>query len=203
LHELATSVREKFDLGFWKSTASAQLNYSMPAIGSQFSYITAGLKLSLEGKLGGWGKAWLSGSYDALLNGALPSQSFFFFDSRDAVIAPRAVFRTMSPFEFQGDRAWSVMFEQNFYDLPTRALGIRMPIDIHWFGFANVAGVTLSDSSAHNLAVPVQTLGSKPYAEAGFGIGNIWNVIRLDAAWRLTHRLQHNFFVTGTLALSF
>lgn len=31
------------------------------------------------------------------------------------------------------------------------------------------------------------TLESKPYVETGFGIGNIFKVLRVDAVWRLTH----------------
>ncbi len=203
LHELLLNASENFPLGFWSGKASLNVDYSNSSIGSQFNYLTSVLALSLEGKLGGWGKAWISGTYKALLNGALPEQRLFFFDARDAIIAPRDVFRTLSPFEFQGDKTWTLQFEQNFYDLPTRALGITMPIDLHWFGFANMAGASLSNATNTALAVPVQTLGAKPFAEAGFGIGNILTVLRFDATWRLDYFAQHNFFVTGTLAISF
>ena len=53
------------------------------------------------------------------------------------------------------------------------------------------------------LAAPIETLGAKPFAEAGFGIGNILNVLRFDATWRLTYKTANNFYVTGTLAISF
>lgn len=203
LHEVSVDLNEDFPLGFWGGSATANFAYSNSAIGSKFNYFTSDLRLSLEGKLGGWGKTWISGKYQSLLSGALPAQNLFFFDARDAIIAPRDVFRTLSPFEFQGDRALTVHFEQNFYDLPTRALGIHMPIDLHWFGFANMAEASLSSTTSALLPAPVQTLGSTPFAEAGFGIGNILNVLRFDAAWRLTYKTANNFYVTGTLAISF
>ena len=109
----------------------------------------------------------------------------------------------MSPLEFQGDQVWSAMFEQNFYNLPTRLLGIHPGGDLHWFGFANAAGATLSSETAGKLATPVGPILNGPFVEAGFGIGNIFNILRFDAAWRLTHKTDRNFFVTGTLAFSF
>ncbi len=203
LHELSLQSKENFPLGFWNGSIREGFAYSNPSIGSAFHYLTYAGNLTLEGKAGGWGKSWLSASWNGLLSGALPAQSLFFFEARDAVIAPRDVFRTLSPFEFEGDNTWSVMFEQNFYDLPTRALGIKMPLDLHWFGFANLAGATLTSATRAILPAPVQTLDSKPFAEAGFGIGNILNVLRFDAAWRLDYKTEHNFYVTGTLAISF
>ncbi|GEM_PF-2577073 len=203
LHELSASIGGDARPGFWNVDWNADFAYSNPSLGGRFHYATAALGVTLDGKLGGWGKAWLSTNYKMLLLGALPAQSLFFFEARDAVLAPRDVFRTLSPFEFEGDRAWTVMFEQNFYDLPTRALGLKIFQDLQWFGFANAAGATLSSATQTLLPVPRVTLGSVPYAEAGFGIGNILNVLRFDAAWRLTHRLQNNLFVTGTMAITF
>jgi hypothetical protein len=203
LHQISVDLNEDFPLGFWKGSIHEGMMYSNAAIGSDFHYLTSEGRLNLEGKLGGWGKTWLAASWNELLSGTLPSQNLFFFDARDAIVAPRDVFRTLSPFEFQGDRTWTLQLEQNFYDLPTRALGITMPIDLHWFGFANVAGASLTDATRAALATPVQTLGTKPFAEAGFGIGNILNVLRFDATWRLDYKTSNNFYVTGTLAISF
>ena len=203
MHEISLDLNENFPLGFWEGSIHEGMIYSNASIGSAFNYLTSEGRLSLEGKVGGWGKTWISASWNELLTGALPAQSLFFFDARDAIIAPRDVFRTLSPFEFQGDRTWAVQFEQNFYDLPTRALGIHMPGDLHWFGFANVAGASLTNATRALLPSPVQTLGTTPFTEAGFGIGNILNVLRFDAAWRVTYKTTNNFYVTGTLAISF
>ncbi len=203
MHELSVQSNEDFPIGFWKGSIHEGLAYSNRSIGSDFNYLTSEGRFSLEGKLGGWGKTWISATYQEVLIGALPAQSLFFFDSHNSVIAPRDAFRTLSPFEFEGDKTWGFMIEQNFYDLPTRALGIAMPGDLHWFGFANLAGASLTNATRAILPVPTQTLGSKPFAEAGFGIGNILNVLRFDATWRLDYKTEHNFFVTGTLAISF
>lgn len=203
LHELAVSADWKFYRGFGEEAISARFAYADSAIGSQFTYATASIHLTLDGKDGVWGKAWLDLAGSALIRGTLPRQSLFYFESRNSIVAPRSVFRTMSPLEFQGDQVWSAMFEQNFYDLPTRLLGIHPGADLHWFGFANAAGATLTNETGYRLATPVSPILNKLFVEAGFGIGNILNVFRLDAAWRLTHKTDRNFFVTGTLAFSF
>ncbi len=203
LHEIGAFATESFSSGNWQGSGSLQFAYSSAGIGSQFDYLTGAIEASLEGKTGGWGRTWLHGKFDYTLNGSLPNQSLFHFESRNVVLAPRETFRTMSPLEFRGDRASSLMFEQNFYDLPTRALGIKLPIDLHWFGFANAATMDITAKSQNALATPVEPIGLTPYLEAGFGIGNILNIFRFDATWRLTHKVDRNFFVTGTLAFSF
>ena len=114
LHEISLELNENFTLGFWNGSIHEGMNYSNPSIGSQFNYLTSEGRLTLEGKLGGWGKSWIAASWNELLSGALPAQNLFFFDARDAIIAPRDVFRTLSPFEFQGDRTWTVQFRTKF-----------------------------------------------------------------------------------------
>ena len=203
IHEIALNLSDNIPLGFWSSSVSGNATYSAPSIGSEFNYTTASVHFSIEGRDGGWGKSWVSATYSALLNGALPAQNLFIFETRDAIIAPRDVFHAMYPFEFQGDKAWQAMFEQNFFDLPTRALGIHMPIELQWLGFAHFAGASLSNATKAIQPTPTETLGSTPFIEAGFGIGNIFHILRIDATWRLTHQVEHNFFVTGTLGLSF
>lgn len=180
LHELTLQANAEY-----KNIAeNTELHYSSSGIGSEFNYLWLGVNATIEGSLGGWGKAHLFLSERELLSGVLPTQSLFFIEGRNAVLAPSDVFRTVSPFEFQGDHLAEIMFEQNFYDLPTRALGINMPQDLHWLGFANMA------------------LVDEQVIEAGFGIGNILNLLRVDATWRITPRIEHNFFVTGTVAFS-
>ncbi len=179
--------------------ASIGLDFSNPGIGSEFTFLIVTESASFEQLLGGWGK--LNVSFDASLSkGDLPCQKLFFFDTRNSVLAHSDVFRTMSPFEFQGTSAFSFMVDQNFYDLPTRALGITLPLALEWHGFVNIAGASFEN--VQPLSRKVQTLNS-PFVEAGFGIGNILNALRFDATWRLTHMLAQNFFVTGTVALSF
>jgi hypothetical protein len=190
LHQIGGNVSTSFKIGYWDASVNVSMAYADHNIGGEFDYLTGTLGATFEGKTGGWGSTWLKARVSDLFHGALPKQKLFYVESRNAVLAPRDVFRTMSPLEFESDRLWLLMFEQNFYDLPTRLLGITMPTELHWFGFANAAGANM----------PVLT---GPFLEAGFGIGNIFNILRFDAAWRLTQRVEHNFFVTGTLALSF
>ena len=73
----------------------------------------------------------------------------------------------------------SIMLEQNLYDLPTRLVGIHLP-DLYWFAFANGAVADLPHAVILSGNLPA-TL-EHPYYEAGFGVGNIFNLLRFDAA---------------------
>ncbi|MDP4198225.1 MAG: DUF5686 family protein [Bacteroidota bacterium] len=203
LHAIGAALTKDFYVSTWSGSATVQIDYADSVIGSQFTFATASAHITLEGKDGVWGKAWFDLAASDLLRGTLPNQSLFYFESRNSVITSRSVFRTMSPLEFQGDRTWSAMFEQNFYDLPTRFFGLHSLTDLQWIGFASLAGATLTDASANHIATAVMPILNQPFVEAGFGIGNILNIFRFDAAWRLTHKTNRNFFVTGTLAISF
>ena len=57
---------------------------------------------------------------------------------------------------------------------------------------ARVAWGTLSDANRRNAPFrlpPGSGTLEKPYVEVGVGLSNIFRVLRIDAFWRLTHRL--------------
>jgi hypothetical protein len=111
----------------------------------------------------------------------------------------------MEPQEFKGDHLWSAMLEQNFYDLPTRLLGVTFldPLDLHWIAFGNAGQALLSQSLRPQLGTLIVGTGSTPFVEAGLGIANIYNVARVDAAWRLTHKRETNFRASLSFGFSF
>ncbi|MFI5264853.1 MAG: hypothetical protein ACHQM6_10085, partial [Candidatus Kapaibacterium sp.] len=142
-----------------------------------------------------------SKEYPPWLIGPLPQWDYFFFETRNGFFSHEGYFRGLSPFEFQGDRMWSLNLEQNFYDLPTRILGIHFldQFDLHWLFHAGIGAIELGG------AVPVGSpvTAGKPYSEIGFGIGNIFNILQLEGTWRLTHKTTNNFYPTLDIHFSF
>jgi len=172
---------------------------------SSFDFTSLSLSGNLELRLVGVGPTAVNLSYERKLSGAMPNQHLFYFETRNFFLASVGGFHTLRELEYQGDESYSAMIEQNFYDIPTRLLGISLkPLDLHWIGFVNVGGTMLSSESAALLKTPIKTTAGTPFVEAGFGIGNIMNLLRIDAAWRVTHRIScENFAVTATLGLAF
>ncbi len=179
---------------------------SSKSIGSTFDYTSISLTAECGARLAGLGPTKLQLAYNRKLSGAMPDQHLFIFDeTRNFFFAIQNVFHTMNLREYQGDETYSAMLEQNFYDLPTRLIGLNLhPLDLHWFGFINIAHSLLTEESRSILRNQVKVTGVIPFLETGFGIGNILNVLRVDASWRVTHRRTgQNFAVTLDLGLHF
>ncbi len=191
--------------------SSGTLAYTSSQIGSEYTFSTLQLELTGSKRFGGLGITELTGRYSTLLSkeyppwliGPLPPWDYFFFESRSGFFSHERYFRGLSPFEFQGDRMWSLNLEHNFYDLPTRLLGIHFldQFDLHWLLHAGIGQIELGG------AVPVgaPVTAEKPYSEIGFGIGNIYNILQVEGTWRLTHRSTtvSNFYPTLEIKFSF
>jgi hypothetical protein len=175
------------------------------SFGSNFTFSSVTGSLEYETRQPAIGKTTLRLSASTVLSGIPQAQHLFSFEGRNVYFSRTHVFRTMTANEFEGDRAWSAMFEQNFFDLPVRALGLDFlePLDLHWIGFVNAGQTTLSQETKTQLVRPAQSTGKTPYIEAGFGVANIYNIVRFDAAWRLTHRRESNGFLSMSFGISF
>ncbi len=202
---ISIAANASFDLGAISLAPAITLVTTGKSLSSSFEYEAFTLENEFTLRIPGLGPTSLQLGYETKVSGAMPNQHLFSFESRNVFLAERYVFHTMSDHEYQGDASYCAMFEQNFYDLPTRLIGLNLkPIDLHWIGFLNVGATTLSSESAALLKSPIKTTNGSPFVEAGFGIGNILNLLRIDAAWRVTHRIAgENFAITATLGISF
>lgn len=127
-------------------------------------------------------------------------------------------FSCMDYYEFASDRWVSCFFEHHFGGF---FLG-RIPLlkRLKWREVVTCKGVWGSLSERNNGALtdteamlyfPQGMQGvSKPYIEAGFGIENIFRLVRVDCVWRLTHRNSRiaghrppDFAVNASLHLTF
>ncbi len=167
-------------------------------LGSSVSYSSSRTTLEFSSRLGGWGKVEVNGLYHRITSGNVTGWNVPFFEGRDQFLSKRGGFKTMKPFEFMGDEAASVYLEHNFYDLPTRLIGLDLSsLDLHWRIYG---GAAVMNDLRHG-TLPVT--GKTPFVEAGFGIGNIMNIIGLNASWRLTHKAETNFYPSLVLQFSF
>jgi hypothetical protein len=165
-------------------------------------YMLGGASLTTRTRLGGWGDLSVFGKLDATPTGSLPAQRKLFVETHDGPIRASTAFNTLRPFEFESNTLFQGSIEQNFYDLPTRLVGVTLPFTLNWIGFANYA--LFDDVTRYTGPVAGIGYGGTTRAEvleAGVALGGILNVLRVDAAWRLTQ--DKPFVVTGTLQFSF
>ncbi|MFI5264799.1 MAG: DUF5686 family protein, partial [Candidatus Kapaibacterium sp.] len=203
------TVSDEHSFGGLQLHGSGTVAYTSSQIGSEYTFSTLQLQVTGKKRFGGLGVTELTGRYSTLLSkeyppwliGPLPSWDYFFFETRSGFFSHEGYFRGLSPFEFQGDRMWSLNLEHNFYDLPTRLLGIHFldQFDLHWLLHAGIGQIELGGAVPAGAPVTAE----KPYSEIGFGIGNILNVLQLEGTWRLSHKTSNNFYPTLDIHFSF
>ena len=113
--------------------------------------------------------------------GTLPVQRIFSVEAVPGLLARFGAMRGARPREYTGTGYASVYVEHNFRNLPLLALGIpflyRLNVDLILFGGA---------ARAWTKNPPADVTHEGTYAEAGFSIARIFDLIRTDFAWRLT-----------------
>ena len=133
-----------------------------------------------------------------LLSGEVPFQSLGYFDASSAVWDEAQSFRTMHYREYLGDRIYWMNLENHFGNLIWSKAGFIKKWDLVLFynaGKTEISDANFLLTSGRNFSVT-----DNFFMEAGFGIGNIFDVLRLDFAWRLTNRVEgRNFGFKFTL----
>lgn len=113
--------------------------------------------------------------------GTLPVQRVFSVDAVPGLLARFGSMRGARPREYTGTGYASAYVEHNFRNIPLLALGIpflyRLNVDLIVFGGA---------ARAWTKDPPPGATREGTYAEAGFSIGRIFQLLRADFAWRLT-----------------
>jgi hypothetical protein len=105
-------------------------------------------------------------------------------------------FNLMRPFEFVSDTYASLHYQQYFEGLLLNSLPLVRKLKWRLLTTTNVLYGSLSQPNRALLPAPAEagpsdntfyTLEKKPYAEVGYGIENIFRVLRIDAFHRLTY----------------
>ena len=198
---ISLGVDARTNVGSWRLHFLANINATSKALASDASFTTGSFELTASERLGGWGSAELIARYAMTFAGALPRWNLMYFETRNKFFSKFGYFRGLAPFEFMGDRIWSMHLEHNFYDLPTRLLGLHFMdgLNLHWRFHGGIGEADIIRSGTAQYATTV----GKPYGEIGFGIGNIFNLITLEATWRLAHKGSSNFYPTAAVQLTF
>ncbi len=129
-------------------------------------------------------------------DGALPTQMLFNLQGSVNYMSDPRRFRTLEFREFGGDRRVTAQFTYDFRDWLFRAIGVPL-LGSSGIGlelFASGGWTTMTDATRALQTVPVSE-SKRPFWEAGFGLDNIFGLLRLDFGWRLNHfREGRNFF---------
>lgn len=200
-NDITLSVDESTEFSGLTVSVVAVYTTSSHDLKSDYTFSTGDLTLELSKRLGGWGVMDITGRYGTTFAGELPRWNSFFFESRNKFFSKFNNFRGLYPFEFMGDEVASIYLEHNFYDLPTRLVGLDFmePLNLQW---RLHGGIAASNTNRIGSA-DVPTTNDRPYGEIGFGVGNILNIINLDATWRLNHKRESNFFPSVALQFTF
>ncbi|MDX5423381.1 MAG: DUF5686 and carboxypeptidase regulatory-like domain-containing protein [Hymenobacteraceae bacterium] len=177
------------------------LNYTLGlkgVLGATVDYQRADLGLSQEflmGRLGNAayrleaGRVFSAVPYP-LLEVHLGNETPFYYDQ---------TFQLMNFFEFASDSYASLHYEQYFEGLLLNRLPLIKKLKWRTLASTNILYGSLSDKNLALLSATgangspqetFRTLGTTPYLEVGYGIENIFRVLRVDAFHRLTY-LEH------------
>ncbi len=125
----------------------------------------------------------------------VPPQRLFDLESQTGDIAPEGAFKSIHIKEFAGDRLASFQCEYNFQSLVFRLLHLPLLQNADFIVYSGTAWTDLSRESTGIQLSPVSTTNGV-LQEAGFAVGRILGLFRLDFTWRLTHRTCDNFTIT-------
>jgi hypothetical protein len=128
------------------------------------------------------------------VSGQVPFQELAYFNTSNGVINSSNDFKTPAYQEFLGDRFYSFNIENNFGKLLWGNIPVLKKFDL--IAFYNAGKMEISNANKDLAANKNFTGTNGIFQEAGFGIGNILGVFRLDFAWRLNNfRSGQNFKV--------
>ena len=133
--------------------------------------------------------------------GEVPYPFLKLHEGNQSFFLDKTAFTCMDYYEFASDRWISTMYEHNLNGLLLGRIPLIKKLDLREIITVKVAWGTLSEANRRGTAVlPIAGLSTleKPYVEVGAGLSNLFRVIRVDFAWRLTHRTEtsRNFRVT-------
>ena len=111
----------------------------------------------------------------------------------------------MDAYEFASDRWLEGYYEHNFGGFFLGKIPLIKQLDLREVASVRFAWGDLTEQNRLNTLQETKNLNI-PYVEAGIGISNILQILRVDFFWRLTQRQEQrskNFSVNVGLELSF
>lgn len=131
-------------------------------------------------------------------SGDVPYQYLSYFSVPTISNSVTELFYTMNYREYAGDRLYRINFENDFGKLIFGNIPVLKKFRL--IGFFNAGRSFMSDRN--NFLLPYKALYSTDgiYAESGFAIGRIFEVMRVNFAWRLNnYKPGENFRIRMTI----
>ncbi|MCG8322034.1 MAG: DUF5686 and carboxypeptidase regulatory-like domain-containing protein [Cytophagales bacterium] len=165
-------------------------------LGSDFSYDKLNFNISQSLKMGFFGvsRYSISGGY---IFSQLPYPLLKSHIGNESPFYAEVAYNLMDFFEFVSDRYLSLRYRHSFEGFILNRIPLMKKLKWRLVGNANIIYGGLRDENL-NVALPefdetgieipaFRTLGNTPYIELGYGIENIFKIIRVDAFHRLTY----------------
>ncbi len=167
-------------------------------LNSNFSYYKVNLQLSHNFALGILGRTYYDITAGKIF-GTVPYPILETFMGNQSYFYSNIAFNQMDYFEFVNDTYAALRFRHYFGGLFFNRIPLIKKFKWGFFVTSNLAFGSMTqknyaltpktDASGNNLR-PFYTLDEKPYWEVGYGIENIFKVLRVDFVHRLTY-LDH------------
>ena len=94
----------------------------------------------------------------------------------------------MNSYEFVSDRYAAIYFDQHLNGRLLKYVPLINKLDLNEIITGNIIIGNIHNNAINNLPQGTTALRyNEPYAEVGFGLENIFKVIRVNAIWRLSH----------------
>ena len=132
------------------------------------------------------------------ISGEVPFQNLAYFNANTGGINLPVGFKTMEYQEYLGDKLYYLNFENNFGKLIWGNVPFIKRFNL--IGFYNAGRVEIRESNRLLAAFKDFSVTEGFFHEAGFGIGGILDLFRIDFAWRLNNLVDgRNFQVVLSL----
>ncbi len=180
----------------WPSLTIRYTHGFKGVFGSDFDYDKLNFSISQSLKLGFFGvsKYSLSGGY---IFSTLPYPLLKTHIGNESPFYTQIAFNQMDYFEFVSDKYISLQYRHSFEGFIMNRIPLMKKLKWRLVGNANILyggmsnankNLVIPDLDENNQPiVPFKTFGDTPYIELGYGIENIFKIIRVDAFHRLTY----------------
>ncbi len=189
-------------------------------LGSKYDYQRVGLGVSTRKIWSGIGRTLFSIDASKVF-GEIPFPLLNIPLGNRAPFYNKRAFNQMDLFEFVSDQNIQISIEHHFNGLFLNKIPFIKKFNLREIISSKAIYGTLSDENRRLIPEsikggqkfePIHSFENVPYWETAFGIENIFKVLRIDAIWRMTHRLnptfdkpnpRGNFAIKASLVLGF